>query len=179
MEPIQVAKTKQSEVMCIRVDHTLAEELRNEAEYVNISLNVLVNHIFRRYVEWDRDAGKLGFVPITKELFTSLMEKLSESQIEQMAAVSVMNMADIVIYMQKKFDLQAVMQWLDQLCKVSGFAKKHVMNNSLHTFIVQHDLGLKCSIYFKTVFQMIFNKLQKTIDPDITPQSIAFTVDLD
>lgn len=176
---MQVAKTKQSEVMCIRVDHTLAEELRNEAEYVNISLNVLVNHIFRRYVEWDRDAGKIGFLPVTKELFTTLMEKLSDSQIEQIAAASVKNIADIVIYMQKKFDLQAVFQWLDQLCKVSGFAKKHVMNNTLHTFIVQHDLGLKCSIYFKTIFKMIFSKLQKTIEPDITSQSIAFTIDVD
>jgi len=176
---MQVAKTKQSEVMCIRVDHTLAEELRNEAEYVNISLNVLVNHIFRRYVEWNRDAGKLGFIPITKELFTSLMEKLSDSQIEQIAAVSVKNIADIVTYMQKKFDLQAVLRWLDELCKVSGFAKKHLMNNTLHTFIVQHDLGLKCSIYFKTIVKMIFSKLQKTIEPDITSQSVAFTIDTD
>ena len=176
---MQAAKTKQSEVMCIRVDHKLAEELRTEAEHVNLSLNVLVNHIFRRYVEWERDAGKLGFIPVTKELFTSLMEKLSDSQIEQMAAASVKNIADIVIYMQKKFDLQAVMQWIDQLCKVSGFAKKHVMNNSLHTFIVQHDLGLKSSIYFKTVFKMVFNILQKTIEPDITSQSVVFTVDVD
>ncbi len=176
---MQVAKAKQSEVMCIRVDHTLAEELRSEAEYVNISLNVLVNHIFRRYVEWERDAGKVGFLPVTKELFSTLIEKLSDSQIEQIAVASVKNIAEIVIYMQKKFDLQAFLQWLDQLCKVSGFAKKHVMNNTLHTFIVQHDLGLKCSIYFKAVFKMIFGKLQKTIEPDITSQSIAFTVDID
>jgi len=176
---MQIAKAKQSEVMCIRVNHILAEELRNEAEYVNVSLNVLVNHIFRRYVEWDRDADKLGFIPITKELFRSLMEKLSDSQVEQIAAASVKNIADIVIYMQKKFDLHAFLQWLDELCKVSGFAKKHMMNNTLHTFIVQHDLGLKCSIYFKTVFKMIFSKLQKTIEPDITSQSVAFTVDVD
>jgi hypothetical protein len=176
---MQTAKTKQTEVMCIRVDHKLAEELRSEAEHVNLSLNVLVNHVFRRYVEWERDAIKLGFIPITKELFASLMERLNENQIEQMAVASVKNLSDIVIYMQKKFDLQAVVQWIDQLCKVSGFAKKHVMNNSLHTFIVQHDLGMKCSIYFKTVFTMVFKTLQKTIDPDITPQSVVFTVDME
>jgi hypothetical protein len=143
---MQAAKTKQTEVMCIRVDHTLAEELRSEAEYVNISLNVLVNHIFRRYVEWDRDASKLGFIPVTKELFTSLLATLSDSQIEQIAKDAVRNISDIVIYMQKKFDLQGVLQWIDELCRVSGFAKKHVLNNSLHTFIVQHDLGMKCSM---------------------------------
>ncbi|HLE34617.1 MAG TPA: hypothetical protein VI698_01875 [Nitrososphaerales archaeon] len=176
---MQAAKIKQTEVMCIRVDHTLAAELRNEAEYVNISLNVLVNHIFRRYVEWDRDAGKLGFIPVTKELFASLMEKLDDAQLEQIAKDAVKNISDIVIYMQKRFDLQGVLQWLDELCKVSGFAKKHVTNNSLHTFIVQHDLGLKCSMYFKMVFEMIFGKLQKKIEPDVTSQSIAFTVDVE
>lgn len=176
---MQAAKTKQTEVMCIRVDHILAEELRSEAEYVNISLNVLVNHVFRRYVEWDRDASKLGFIPVTKELFTSLLATLSDSQIEQIAKDAVRNISDIVIYMQKKFDLQGVLQWIDELCRVSGFAKKHVLNNSLHTFIVQHDLGMKCSMYFKTMFEMIFGKLQKKIEPDITSQSISFTVDED
>lgn len=176
---MQVAKTRRSEVLCIRLDHNLAEELRGEAEYLNLSFNVLANHIFTRYVRWERDAGRLGFIPVTKELFRSLMEKLNDSQLEQLAAISVKNLADVVIYMQKKFDLQAFLEWLDELCKASGFAKKHLINDTLHTFILQHDLGLRCSMYFRALFRMVFRKLEKPIEPEVTSQSVAFTVDVD
>lgn len=176
---LQVRRTKQTEVLSVRVEHMLVEELRGEAESANISLNVLVNHIFRRYIAWERDASRIGFVPITKDLFATLLEKLEESQLEQVATKSAKNIIDVIIYMRKKFDLQTFLQWLDEMCRASGFAKKRVMVDTLYTYIVQHDLGMKYSIYLKTILQSLFNNLQKRIEPDITAQSVVFTADID
>jgi hypothetical protein len=176
---LQVRRPKQTEVLSVRVEQMLVEELRNEAESANISLNVLVNHIFRKYVAWERDACRIGFVPITKDLFASLLEKLEEGQLEQIAAKSVNNIIDVIIYMRKKFDLETCLQWLDEMCKASGFAKKRVMMDTLHTYIVQHDLGIKYSVYLRHILKLLFNTLQKRIEPDITSQSVIFTADMD
>ncbi len=157
----------------------LVEELRNEAESANISVNVLVNHIFRRYISWERDATRIGFLPVTKPLFVTLLEKLEESQLEQIALKSARNIIDIIIYMRKKFDLQTFLQWLDEMCRASGFAKKRVMMDTLYTYIVQHDLGMKYSLYLKTILKSLFNNLQKQIEPDITAHSVVFTTDID
>lgn len=176
---LQLRRTKQTEVLSVRVEHILVEELRNEAESANISLNVLVNHIFRRYIAWERDANRVGFVPVTKDLFAALLEKLEESQLEQIAAKSAKNIIDVIIYMRKKFDLETFLQWLDEMCRASGFAKKRVTMDTLYTYIVQHDLGIKYSIYLRTLLQYLFDSLQKRIVPDITAQSVVFTADMD
>lgn len=176
---LEVKRTKQTEVLSVRVEHMMVEELRSEAESANISLNVLVNHIFGKYIAWERDACKIGFVPITKDLFATLLEQLEESQLEQIAKKSANNIIDVIIYMRKKFDLQTCLQWLDEMCRASGFAKKRVMMDTLYTYIVQHDLGMKYSIYLKHILQLLFNNLQKRIDPDITAQSVVFTADMD
>jgi hypothetical protein len=176
---LQFRRTKQTEVLSVRVDHLLVEELRSEAESSNISLNVLVNHIFRRYTSWERDANRIGFVPITKDLFAALLEKLEEGQLEQVANKSAKNIVDVIIYMRKKFDLETFLQWLDEMCRASGFAKKRVTMDTLYTYIVQHDLGMKYSIYLKTILQSLFENLHKRITPDITAQSVVFTADTD
>ncbi|MFQ5940604.1 MAG: hypothetical protein ACE5KA_02755 [Nitrososphaerales archaeon] len=176
---MQVKRTKQTEVLSVRVEHMLVEELRTDAESTNISLNVLVNHIFRRYISWERDATRIGFVPITRELFATLLEKLEEKQLEQVAVKSAKNIVDVIIYMRKKFDLQTFLQWLDEMCRASGFAKKRVVIDTLYTYIVQHDLGMKYSLYLKTILQSLFNNLQRRIEPDITAQSVVFTADID
>lgn len=176
---LQLRRAKQTEVLSVRVEHMLVEELRSEAESANISLNVLVNHIFRRYTAWERDACKIGFVPITKDLLAALLDKLEESQLEQIATRSANNIIDVIIYMKKKFDLQTFLQWLDEMCRASGFAKKREMIDTLCTYIVQHDLGMKYSIYLDKILKSLFHHLQKPIHPHITAQSVVFTADMD
>ena len=176
---LQIKRTKPTEVLSVRIQHMLVEELRSEAESSNISLNVLVNHIFMRYTAWERDACRIGFVPITKDLFANLLEKLEESQVEQVAMESAKHIIDVIIYMRKRFDLQTFLQWIDEMCRASGFAKKRVTMDTLYTYIVQHDLGMNYSIYLKTVLQSLFNNLQKKIEPNITAQSVVFTTDID
>ena len=175
---LQARKQRQTEVMSVRIEQMMVEELRSEAESANISLNVLVNHIFKRYTAWERDASKIGFVPITKDLFATLLEKLEQNQLEQVAAGSAKNIIDVIIYMQKRFDLQTFLKWLDEMCRASGFAKKRVMVDTLYTYIVQHDLGMKYSIYLQTILKILFNNLQKRIEPNITEQSVVFTADI-
>jgi len=67
-------------------------------------------------------------------------------------------------------------QWTPELFDDIPWGTEKVLELTLKKI---HDLGLKCSMYFKMVFEMIFGKLQKKIEPDVTSQSIAFTVDVE
>ena len=62
-ENIKPRKTKS---ITFRLDTMVIEELQREANQGEISLNVLVNQVLRRFVEWDRYENKLGMIPIPK-----------------------------------------------------------------------------------------------------------------
>ena len=53
----------------------VVEELQRDANEGEISLNVLVNQVLKRYVEWDRYEIKLGMMPIPKLMLATLIDE--------------------------------------------------------------------------------------------------------
>jgi hypothetical protein len=64
--------------MTFRVYETSIRKLREEAENREISLNTLVNQIFKRYAEWGSYEPKVGMIPIAKPVLIQLFENISE-----------------------------------------------------------------------------------------------------
>ena len=52
--------------------------MQKEADLKEISLNVLVNQLFRRYIEWDRYESKLGMMPVPKAMLISCLDRTME-----------------------------------------------------------------------------------------------------
>ena len=67
------ADTK-STTMTFRIYEDLIGRLRREAENDGKSLNILVNQILRRYIEWDSYEAKVGLIPIAKPVLIQLFE---------------------------------------------------------------------------------------------------------
>lgn len=176
-----VKKNHSTEIMSLRIGREVAEQLKEEAGDEYITLNVLANHIFRNYIEWVRDAKKEGFVLITKNVLVALVEKLDDKEIEEIARTVGKNAVKAqTIYMEKKYDLDAFLRWLEIWCKASGFGKKHLISSDIHTYIIQHNMGIKWSLYFMMQIRSILEELlQKKVDFDITPSTVTFNVTMD
>ncbi len=55
-----VLSTKKTSTMTFRIDEDVLSKLRSESEHRETSLNTFVNHIFKRYVEWDMYEAESG-----------------------------------------------------------------------------------------------------------------------
>ena len=64
-----------SRSITFRLDAEVIEELQREADLKEVSLNVLVNQILRRYAKWDRFENSLGMMPVPKIILTKLANK--------------------------------------------------------------------------------------------------------
>ena len=58
-----------------RLDLSTVYNLQREADQKEISLNVLVNQILRRYVKWDTFESKIGMMPIPKIILSTCFNK--------------------------------------------------------------------------------------------------------
>lgn len=173
------SKKKRTSVMSFRLDEDIVEALRQEADDEEISLNVLANHVFRRYVEWERDAQKAGFIPITRELLMALINEIDDKRIEELVRKVGKDVAkEQILYMENHYDLDSFIKWLEARNRISGFAHKHVVNGRTHEFIIQHDLNMKWSLYMKTLFEVILDDVyKKRVDFDLTPATVVFTIE--
>ncbi len=185
---------KKSRSITFRLDTFVVDELQREANQTEISLNVFVNKILKKYVEWGRYEYKLGLMPVPKNFFSSLIQetiRLSESNglsvdpykeklIKYSAEVAFYNIKESVILMKKKFDLWSVLSVLHQYMDVSGITSDHrVESGKKHIFVIQHELGEYWSLFAKELLTLIFYNIANVrAEIKITEKSIIAEVNI-
>ncbi|MFQ5969301.1 MAG: hypothetical protein ACE5J2_02245 [Nitrososphaerales archaeon] len=170
---------KKTSVMSFRLDQDTVEALREEAEEEEVSLNVLANHVFRRYVEWERFAQKAGFIPITKELLTALLNEVNQEKIEELVKkIGKEVIKAQILYMENKYDLDSFIKWSEARNRISGFAHKRVRDGDNHEYIIQHDLNFNWSLYMKTIYEMVLEDVyKKKVEFELTPSTVVFRLE--
>lgn len=174
-KPDEDTKPKKTKSITFRLDSTVVEELQRDADQGEISLNVLVNQVLKRYVEWDRYENKLGMMPIPKSMLTTLIDEalqLAEDAkivdlesyrnkiVNNAAQTALKVMKDSVLFMRKEYSFWTVLDVLRTYMKVAGIVSDHrIETGRKHLFIIQHDLGDNWSLFAKELLSKIFIEL--------------------
>jgi len=149
---------KKTETTSFRLDSHVLDKLRSESESEGVSLNVLANKIFTRYVDWDMFEPKVGMIPVAKPIVSALFEKLSEQETIDLAKrIGQSIVSDISTFMKGSMDIDSFVSWFVTRMKMSDFEMNHTIKNSTNNYIIKHDLGYNWSLYHKTVLELIFN----------------------
>ncbi|MGH9975376.1 MAG: hypothetical protein ACRD8Z_06010 [Nitrososphaeraceae archaeon] len=178
--------TTRTTTITFRVYESSIRKLREEAENREISLNTLVNQIFKRYVEWGTYEPKVGMIPIAKPVVVQLFENISEEKIIEIATkVGKGAVKDIALFMKHSIDIDSFLEWFETRMKTASVEISHQRlydddsNISTHSYIIRHDFGRNWSVFHKTIFESILqemlNKPLKIIS--VTPTMLSFSFD--
>ena len=183
---------KRSRSITFRLDAEVIEELQREADLKEVSLNVLVNQILRRYAKWDRFENSLGMMPVPKIILTKLanktmklaadakildMDSYRDEIVRDCAENAFSLMKDSVLMMKKKYNLWTVLSVLQEYMKISGITSDHIEEGGKHVFIIQHELGEIWSLFAKELLSLIFTKLAEIrADISTTPNLVKAEV---
>lgn len=164
-----------------RVNENLIRKLKEEAEDREISLNTLANQIFKRYVEWDSYEPKVGMIPIAKPVLIQLFENISEDKIIEIATnVGKSAVKDIALFMKHRIDIDSFLEWFETRMKTASVELSHQKakenSNTIHSYIIKHDLGNNWSIFHKTIFESVLQELlgKKLKNVSVTPTMFSF-----
>jgi len=188
------SQSKKTRSVTFRIESSVVDELQREADAKEVSLNVLVNQVLRRFADWGRYENKLGIMPVPKDLLSSLMNKavvIAEENgikdidpyrdkiVKQAAEFAFDIMKDSVLFMKKNYNLWTVLAVLQEYMKVSGINADHIINGRKHIFVIQHDLGENWSLFTKELLQLIFERLAKVrIETHVTSNTAKAEVEL-
>lgn len=178
---------KKTRSVTFRIDSSVVDDLQREADGKEVSLNVLVNQVLKRYSEWDRYENKLGIMPVPKIMLSSLMDKAvtvakssgikdidpyRDEIIKKAAEIAFNIMKDSVLFMKKDYNLWVVLSVLQDYMKVSGINADHIIQGRKHIFVIQHELGENWSLFTQELLKIIFERLAKVkIETSITPNT--------
>jgi len=149
-------KKEKTRSVTYRLPVKLVEEIETEAMNHNISHNVMARQILEKYVQWDRFADKIGMIPVPKKLLDSLGIEMSSEEINEIINVIKPVIKDTVLFIKGKYDLKRCIETLEDYMRASGMKSDHRVEGDMHTFIIQHELGLKWSVFTEQLLTQVF-----------------------
>ena len=180
----QEDRTVKSESISFRFDYEVLKSLRQEAKQKDISTNTLVNQIVKEHLHWHANAPKAGFIAVRRCLIMDLLNYLSEREIISVAEhVSKTTTKDSILFIEKEYTMKSALEFLENWIKISGYVYRYEElsddGQHKHMYLIQHDMGIKWSIYLSNLYQFLFDELRKNkekIEFEKTENTLAFTV---
>ena len=154
-------KKESTRSITYRLPEKLVAELDVEASQKGISQNVLVRQILEKYVQWDRFSTKIGMIPVPKGILESLGIELDGKDIDEIINLMFPVIKDIVLFIKGGYDLKRCLETLEDYMKASGMNSDHRIEGDVHTFLIQHDLGLKWSVFTEQLLTQVFPAASK------------------
>ncbi|MDP9289170.1 MAG: hypothetical protein M3P08_13370 [Thermoproteota archaeon] len=162
------------------MDKNFIDKLRNEAIHKDITVNTLVSQIIKCHIDWHSNASKAGFISVRRGFLIKLMEKLSEQDISDISKNMAKNETkSFVLLLRNKYDIGSSVDVIDNWIKISGYSYRHENSADTHSYVIQHDMGRKMSLYLAEVYRYLFQEFNiRKVTFDLNDNTLSFVVDI-
>jgi hypothetical protein len=118
-------RKKTTEGVTFRIPSNTLSELREESDKKQVSLNILVNQIFKDHLDWHRYASQGRSIDLPRSVITRVFDKLTQEELSEIAvAIAKKNFVDMALLRGEvtlSFYLYTIQNWL----RISALPYKH------------------------------------------------------
>ncbi|WP_428325529.1 hypothetical protein [Nitrosopumilus sp.] len=173
-------KKESTRSITYRLPEKLVNELETEATMKSISQNVLVKQILEKYVQWDRFSNKIGMIPVPKTIVETLGSELDGRDIDEIITLIFPMIKDTVLFIKGGYDLKRCIETLEDYMRASGMNSDHRIEGDMHIFLIQHELGMKWSVFTEQMLTQVFRSFmpEKELKFQTTDTTVILNVQL-
>ena len=161
-----------------RFDSASAASLEFESQRKGVSLNALVNNIFRKYSEFDRLAERTDMVTMNRYLLRVLIDLIPEESLSDKAFQFGKEAGhDNLLFWKKKVSVDTLREYItNTLCEYCNLAEYDI-DGDTDMFVLTHELGPKGTLFLKSYIQgIVVGCLNKRLKVEGTGSTISFTL---
>ena len=158
-------------------------KLREEAKRKEI-VNTLTTQIAKQHTDWYVSSSLPGFIPVRKSMIMKLLDEIRDDEKikEEIAREVAKDSNDLLLKKQYNVDIESALDFIESWIKESGYTCIHDISGieqNIHHFVIQHDMGLKWSLYLSEIYRDLFEELFNVtgVHFDMTNNTVGFTVD--
>jgi hypothetical protein len=170
-----------SSSITLRFRNEILNKLRHEAAQKRINVNTLSSQVIADHVEYGSYASTSGMISFPKSLMIMIMDKLSEAEVEKLSEHIAKNeFKDLTLLLRGEYSLSSFLNTIESWLRISNFQYSYYVTDTdnKHRLVIQHDMGIRWSLYFEKLFSHIFSTfpLANKIKFETTDNIVAFTV---
>jgi len=173
-------RKRQTESLTLRIDKEMLDDLRKESEQKTVSLNTLTNQIIKSYIKWYSPAQRAGIMFVPKCLLIPMIDNHAEYQMERLAEqFRKSGYEETLLMMSKEYSLPVILDLFDSWLNVSNMQFDRKSSEGSLTYIINHGVGRKWSLFLEKVFWYIVKDLGITgARFDVTDGTVTIKINL-
>ncbi|HET7148711.1 MAG TPA: hypothetical protein VFI73_09470 [Candidatus Nitrosopolaris sp.] len=179
MKSKDVKKKSESESITFRIPAKLLNELRQESEKRQVSLNTLTNQIFTDHIVWHTYAKQTGLFYVPKPLISRAVNELTEEQLSSIAEEAVKDkLKDLALLLKDEFTLSSFLNLTQDWARISDFTYKRESSEGgrINRLMIQHDLGRNYGFLLKEMYRFALEDLlHKKTEFEMTDNTLVVT----
>jgi hypothetical protein len=176
-KPILQHKNNRSESVTFRLDSEKLQKLRGESQENQISLNTLVNQVIASFVDWDMVVSKAGWELLPKDILKELFGAIDEETLKKIASKTADTSKDARLMLTGVDDIESFYATMRYRIKKSGFVLREYDDpDGSKRIVVQHEMGLNWSMFFKEYNERILNSFGYKADIEISINSVMMKI---
>lgn len=170
------SKKTKTETVTFRLQSSLIDELRMDAELEGVSLNNYAAKIFLNHVQWEKYERKVGLLPMTEAFLSEVLSQLNDQQIVNLAQkLEKQKFRNILAFMKNSDSVEDFVEVMRAWLTVSWMQQHIEVRDGKYYFKIQHSLGAKWSLYVKTLLsELSYDILGKKADIRIIGDTLSF-----
>jgi hypothetical protein len=161
-----------------RFDGSSAASLEFESRRKGVSLNSLVNNIFRKYSEFDRLAERTDMVTLNRYLLRVLLDSIPKDTLSDKAFEFGKETGhDNLLFWKKKVSVDTLREYItNTLCEYCNLAEYDI-DGDTDTFVLTHELGPQGTVFLKSYIQgIVAGCLNTRLEVEGIGSTISFTL---
>lgn len=103
-----------------------------------------------------RFSSKIGMIPVPKGILESLGDELDGQDIDEIITLMLPMIKDTVLFIKGGYDLKRCIETLEDYMRASGMNSDHRVEGEMHIFLIQHELGMKWSVFTEQLLTQVF-----------------------
>jgi len=173
-------RKRQTESITLRIEKEMLDDLRKESEQKTVSINTLTNQIIKSYIKWYSPAQRAGIMFVPKCLLIPIIDNLAEYQMERLAEqFRKSGYEETLLMMSKEYSLPIILDLFDSWLNVSNMQFDRESSEGSLTYIINHGVGRKWSLFLEKVFWYIVEDLGITgARFDVTDGTVTIKINL-
>lgn len=133
--------SKPTDTITIRVPEDLKAHLDAICKREKINMNLLINQILEKSVNWDTHLSKMGWVTFQPTVVNQLMNCLSQQEMKEVASKISGDIINSIRLLYGDNSFESMIKFFESWLQSTNSPYRHDESSNSHKFIVDHKLG--------------------------------------
>ena len=152
-----------TDAITIRVPKSLKTSLEEMSKKNQVNLNLQINQILNKTVEWNEHVTKMGWLQFNPSTVREIFKLLGPNDIDSLVKSTKMDVVNAIKFIYGDTSLEHMVDFMDSWLSSTNTPFRHTENSDSHKFMVNHNLGDNWSIFATKITREFVSELGFTV----------------